>query len=392
MEYSDLADIDRELEDLGSVPASLSRIVARYGGWGLELDEVDETLETLNGSLTSGEYTASVETESVEFGKVESVSEVQEEPEAEAIADAPYEVFQDDIDESVAQEVFVEAESHGLIQQASEPSEVFVSDEAPSDTESHGLIQQASEPPEVFVSDEAPGEDEFRELIEQASEPPEVSISDEASGEDELEQVEYRPVLPEELTPIEDDVLDLKAASEPDRHSFAEFVIENGREFIPSSDQTTREYSSEQTPSAQQEFDAVYFHESEEDLPATEELRAHREPEFDQYRDEVAFASQRPSQESAGERNPFRDSEYKRLLDLELDPSDFPQSEPTSGSLPMDDLAEEAEFEALDDDDIVEIEDEDMEIDDENEGATVTVEDAEVQDEIVEVNEDDPHP
>jgi len=339
MDYSDLADIDQELENLGSVPANLSRIVARYGGWGLELDEVDETLETLDGSATLGEYPASGENESVEFGEVEPVSEVQDEPEAEVITDDPFEVFQDDVDDSVAQNVFVEAESHGLIQQASEP--------------------------------------------------PEVSVSDEAPSEDEPEQVEYSAVLPEELTPIDEDVLDLRVAAESDRHSFAEFVDESSQEFIASSDQTTREDGAEQAPPAHREFDAVYFHDSEEDLPATEELRAFRDSDFDRYSDEAALTFERPSQERIQERSPFRDSEYKRLLELELDPSDFPQSEPTSGPPAADDLAEEAEFEALDDDDIVEIEDDDIEIGDQTEGATATEDDAEVQGEIVEVNEDD---
>jgi hypothetical protein len=126
-------------------------------------------------------------------------------------------------------------------------------------------------------------------------------------------------------------------------------------------------------------------------LPATEELRAYRDPGFEQYNEEARFASERPSEERMKERSPFRDSEYKRLLELELDPSDFPQSEPPSKPQPAGDAALDNELEALDDDDIVEIEDEDIEIGDGAGDVIVTVDDPEGQDEIVEVIDDDLH-
>ncbi len=339
MDYSDFADIDRELEDLGSVPAHLSRIVALYGGWGLELDEVDETLEAIVGSETTGGFPVSSESAPVEVAETGPVLEIQDEPEAEVIAGNPEEVFQDDIDDNVAKEVFVEAESQGLIQRVSESPEVSVSYETPSD--------------------------------------------------DEAEQIEYANVLPEELTPIDQNVLDLEAAAESGRHSFAEFVDESDQDFNASSDQSVSADAKEPT-AAEREFDAVYFHDSEEELPATEELRAYRDPEIG-LDDEGTFTSERPSEDRSRERSPFRDSEYKRLLELELDPSDFPQSEPPSKPPPADNAAADDELEALDDDDIVEIEDEDVEIGEDTGGVVVTVDEADDQDEIIEVIDDDFH-
>lgn len=339
MNDSDLADIDRELEELGSVPAHLSRIVARYGGWGLELDEVDETLEAMDQIEAVAGYPASSEIAAVEAADTASSLEFQDEPEEEVVAGDPGEVFQDDIDEKIAQEIFVEAESQGLIQRASEP--------------------------------------------------PEVSVSYETFNEEEPEPTEYANVLPEELTPIDQDVLDLEAPVVSDRRSFAEFVDDNGQQFVSSSDQSENVEVIDQPIVAEREFDAVYFDESEEELPATEELRAYRDREFEHPEEDATFASEAPSEERVRERNPFRDSEYKRLLELELDPSDFPQSEPPSRPPPVADTAEDAALEALDDDDIVEIADEDIEIGDDSGSVIVTVDETEGQDEIVEVVDDE---
>ncbi|MBN1655419.1 MAG: hypothetical protein JXA30_16760 [Deltaproteobacteria bacterium] len=336
MVHRDFSDIDRELENLGIVPSHLSRIVARYGGWGLDLDEVDESLAGLAQSAALGTSPQPISTEQGDARGIAPQLEFQEEPEAEVTAGDAREVFQDDIDDSVAEAFFVEAESPGLIQRPG-----------------FSFEQRSSETTDAERS----------------------------------ERVEYVDVLAEELTPVDPEVLEIKASSESGRHSFAEFVQESSEELTISNDRASVPEPPDQTETGQPEYESVYFSESEEELPATEERRAYLEEGFGEEEDELTFAVNRLSEERVQARNSFRDSEYKRLLDLELDPSDFPQSEPSSK--PPSERVGEAEFEALEDDDIVELADDDIEVAGETVNPTVETEQVNSHEGVVDLVDDD---
>jgi hypothetical protein len=329
----DLIDIDRDLDSLGEVPAQLSQIIARYGAVGLDIDEVDGSLKRLVEKK-----------EIIHYSTLNGFAP----PDAEEI-----EVFHDDVDERVARPVFIKAESRGLIQRTSA----------------------------IPVK-------------------PEQGESD---NPDEQAEVEYVEVSTEELSAAGDDLAFVKH-SQSDKQDVVEFVDDASREFGFPSDGVSAEDEAEQRRKARMEledairgfasdpflgndeaeqrrktkidleqvirgfddgtpkldatdFDAVYTSDIEGQVSSTDESRSHGD-------DEPSRENSRSSHPGRvdRDRNPFRDSEYKRLLDLELDPSEFPQSEPPSrrSSMPAPVAeAQPAEIEALDDDDLVEIPDDD---------------------------------